>query len=260
MFILAVPLRMTANAIDCYSIYLSEMTADCKYKDLPLLHTLKLSNVPPYVTGSSLTTFFSNYGPVDKVVFVVNKDEMLEMRINKAITEFSNYQQAFAFKEAYIVFKQATSVIKAMNGRSIDLFQSNGFDSTVKTGVSLWYDSHLSKILNRNKIMQSVHETVVKYNKNQEEKERLEKEKQKPDAEGWITVGNRGRNAGFQQNKNQLDNLRIRMKAKSGELSDFYAHQHTEKKKNELIALRQKYADDKKRILSAKQSRNFQPL
>lgn len=250
---------MTANTKHCHSIYMAELTKSSDEKNFPARHTLILLNVPPYITATALSSFFGKLGQIVSVSFEMYDQSDLEVRDNKSKTEFFNHQQPYKFKKAYIVYKYESSVVKALIIKSIDLFHENGNETIVQTGVSLWYDKHLSKIILGDKTMVRAQQILEKYQKDKEEEERLEKEKAKCNEDGWITVTRRGRNAGFEQNKDRLDNLRKRMKANSGEVKDFYAHQHKENKKNELLALRKTYLEEKKRILLGKSSRVFQP-
>lgn len=94
---------------------------------------------------------------------------------------------------------------------------------------------------------------INKYDKDQE---RAKRNEQVTDDDGWTVVTNKGRHAGLartEKNKNKLNDKKMKG------LKNFYTFQIRENKMNEIITLRKKHEEDKKRIEAIKKARKFKP-
>jgi hypothetical protein len=92
-----------------------------------------------------------------------------------------------------------------------------------------------------------------------EERERAAKRRaeEEPDDDGFVMVTSKRAKTGEESTNKKS---RSRPKKKKRELANFYAHQIRETKRNQLVELRQKFEEDKKRIEKLKAGRKFRPM
>ena len=92
-----------------------------------------------------------------------------------------------------------------------------------------------------------------------EEREREAKRRaeEEPDDDGFVMVTSKRVKTGDEATNKKS---RLRSKKKKKELTNFYAHQIRETKRNQLMELRQKFEEDKKRIEKLKAGRKFRPM
>ncbi|XP_034474645.1 ribosomal RNA-processing protein 7 homolog A [Drosophila innubila] len=257
-----VPLRITPDAKNCHSIYMREHFIRLMDPNKPKGRTLFLLNVPPYVTETSLQTFFKCAGNVESVLFAAKpgRDETAKWYEGMEVP-FSNAQTPFKFKVAYVVFQKGSSIGRALAIQSIDLYNSSG-ESLIKTGMELWHDEYENNfILDVAKTQAKIDAYMADYDK----RERAELEAAKTseaDADGWVTVGKEGRNAGFEQKESVIGRLenKLAKDKKTKELKNFYTFQIRESKLQNIVELRKKYEEDKRKIELLKQSRRFRPF
>lgn len=255
------PLKLKANAEHCHSIYMKEHFIRLMDPNKPKGRTLFLLNVPPYVTEKSLEEFFNRTGSVVSVTFAEKpgRDETDKWLQN--VTEFSNKEAPFKFKVAYVVFKTTNNVARALEVPSIDLFNETTGDSIIESGMQLWHTQYQAKILDVEKTQQYIDEYMAAYDEREREAAEAAKNSE-ADADGWITVGKQGKNAGFEQKDTVIGKLEQKMERgkKKKELTNFYTFQIRESKMKNIIELRKKFEDDKKKIESLKQTRRFRPF
>lgn len=227
----------------------------------PKGRTLFLLNIPPYVTEKSLELFFNNIGTVVSVTFAAKpgKDETNKWHQN--VTEFSNSETPFKFKVAYVVFKTTNSVGKALKAASIDLFDVNSGEPIVESGIQLWHSQYQKKILNVNNTQSYIDQYMADYDEREREAAAAARTTT-ADADGWVTVGKQGKNSGFEQKDTVIGKLedKIERGKKTKELKNFYTFQIRESKMKNIIELRKKFEDDKKKIETLKQTRRFRPF
>ncbi|XP_013102442.1 ribosomal RNA-processing protein 7 homolog A [Stomoxys calcitrans] len=256
-----VPLRVTPDSEHCHSIYMKEHFIRLMDPNKPKGRTLFLLNVPPYVTESSLETFFQNIGPVVSVTFAQKAGRDEDHKWQQKITEFSNIETPFSFKVAYIVFKNTNSVSRSLEVRSIDLFSPTSKESYIVSGMQLWHTQYMNRILDVEKTQAYIDEYMAAYD--EKEREAVEAAKtSEADADGWITVGKQGNNSGFEQTEANIGKLedKIERGRKKKELSNFYTFQIRESKMKNIVELRKKFEEDKKKIETLKQTRRFRPF
>ncbi|XP_017079449.1 ribosomal RNA-processing protein 7 homolog A [Drosophila eugracilis] len=228
----------------------------------PKGRTLFLLNVPPYVTEESLKTVFAQAGTIEAVEFAAKpgKDETIKWYEGTG-EPFSNNRPPFVFKVAYIVFQKSSSIGKALAFKSIDLFNSSG-ECILKTGMELWHEEYEGNYLLK---AQKAKLEVSKYMAAYDKMERAATEAAKTgeaDADGWVTVGKEGRNAGFEQKASVIGRLeqKVAKGNKTKELKNFYTFQIRESKMQNIVEMRKKFEEDKRKIELLKQSRRFKPF
>ncbi|XP_030377668.1 ribosomal RNA-processing protein 7 homolog A [Scaptodrosophila lebanonensis] len=256
-----VPLRLTPDAKDCHSIYMREHFIRLMDPNKPKGRTLFLLNIPPYVTEDSLKTFFKGAGGVESVTFAAKpgKDET-EQWLEQSKAPFTNTKAPFKFKVAYVVFRKSSVLAKALAFNSIDLFNSSG-NCLIESGMELWHSEYNSFILDNVKTQELIDAYMKGYDRRQLKELRTAKNGH-ADADGWVTVGKEGRNAGFEQKESVIGRLenKLAKDKKTKELKNFYTFQIRESKMQNIVELRQKYEEDKRKIELLKQSRRFRPF
>ncbi|XP_070855588.1 ribosomal RNA-processing protein 7 homolog A-like isoform X3 [Drosophila suzukii] len=242
---LLVPLRTKPNSKSCHSVFMREHFIHLMDPNKPKGRTLFLLNVPPYVAEDSLNTVFSRAGSIQAVEFAVRtgKEETTKWYESTGET-FSYARPFFIFKVAYIVFEKASSINKALALGSIDLFNTSG-ECIVKTGMELWHEEY-----DKNYLLEAYKAKVQirKYMAGYDKRERAATEAAKSgesDADGWVTVGNEGRNAGFKQKASLIGRLEQKIR---------------ESKMQNIMEIRKKFEEDKRKIELLKQSRRFKPF
>ncbi|XP_001357198.2 ribosomal RNA-processing protein 7 homolog A [Drosophila persimilis] len=257
-----VPLRMSSDALHCHSVYMREHFIRLMDPNKPKGRTLFLLNIPPYVTEESLKGFFKRAGNVESVQFAAKpgKDETIKW-YEGTNEPFSNVRPPFIFKVAYVVFQKSSSIGKALAVPSIDLFHSSG-ESTIKTGMELWHEEYENHyILDAEKTKAQITEYMADYDR-RERAAALAAKNSEADADGWVTVGKEGRNAGFEQKESVIGRLEKKREndTKTKELKNFYTFQIRESKMQNIVEMRKKFEEDKRKIELLKQSRRFKPF
>ncbi|KAH8405107.1 hypothetical protein KR222_001718, partial [Zaprionus bogoriensis] len=257
-----VPLRLTPDATNCHSVYLREHFIRLMDPNKPKGRTLFLLNVPPYVTEASLQACFQRVGSVESVLFAgkPGREETAKWYEGLDIP-CSDARAPFQFKVAYVVFQKSNSVGRALSLQSIDLYNSSG-ECLVKTGMELWHDEYEQRFLLDVAATQA---QIDAYMADYDKRERAEAEAARTaeaDADGWVTVGKDGRNAGFEQKESVIGRLehKLARDKKTKELKNFYTFQIRESKMQNIVELRKKYEEDKRKIELLKQSRRFRPF
>lgn len=258
-----VPLRLTTDRPMelCHHIYMREHFIRLEDADKPKGRTLFLLNVPPYVTEQSLGTFFRAKVDVsNKVSFAERPGRNESEKWQQHCIPFSASAPPFKFKVAYIVFYKSVGVKRALLVESIDLFNSDG-NCLLESGMQLLHGQYEKSILNEVELQARIDKYMEAYDKR--EKETIEAAKNsEADADGWVTVGKQGRNAGFEQKESVVGRLeeKIVKGKKKKELENFYTFQIRESKMKNIIELRKKFEEDKLKIEALKKTRRFRPF
>ena len=231
----------------------------------PKGRTLFLVNVPPYVTEESLRQFFNSVAEVHSVAFAEKpgKEEAEKWR-QTTIQSYSSLKSPFRFKVAYVVFKNTSNLAKALEVQSIDLFSKTADkdESFICSGIQLWHSEYAKRfITNEDEELTKIDQFIEEYDERDREAQ-LAASNSEADADGWVTVGKQGRNAGFEQTEKVINRLedKITMGKKKKELANFYTFQIRESKMKNIADLRQKFEEDKRKIEVLKQTRRFRPF
>ncbi|XP_011184303.1 ribosomal RNA-processing protein 7 homolog A [Zeugodacus cucurbitae] len=258
-----VPLRLTADRPLklCHHIYMREHFIRLEDADKPKGRTLFLLNVPPYVTEQSLGTFFrAKVDVINKVSFAERPGRNESEKWQQHNIPFSASTTPYKFKVAYVVFNKSLGVKRALQLDSIDLFNSDG-NCTIESGMQLLHSQYEKRILDEVELQTRIDKYMEAYDKR--EKEAIEAAKNsEADADGWVTVGKQGRNAGFEQKESVVGRLeeKIVRGKKKKELENFYTFQIRESKMKNIVELRKKFEEDKQKIEALKKTRRFRPF
>lgn len=196
-------------------------------------------NVPPYATQKSLKRVFSEAGPVRYVTLHDDAKHTQEQ------------SKRLGYKVAFVIFEKSSDLKKALALEVIGPFSTT--EHPITLGLKKWVQEYNDSIVDRNKLSEYCTQIIHKYDK---DREKLAKGKQITDDEGWTVVTNKGRHSGVartEKNKQKLNDKKMKG------LKNFYRFQLRENKMNEILALRKKHEEDKKKIELIKKARKFRP-
>jgi len=120
--------------------------------------------------------------------------------------------------------------------------------------MNKWLSEYYSSNPDPSTLQQEIENFMTNFdtNKKEEEKE-LTKRRSTPDEDGFVLV---------QRRVKRTDGVEIQPTDKIKKdkvLPDFYKFQQTEAKRDQLVALRKKFEEDKERIAKMKKNRKFRP-
>lgn len=202
---------------------------------------------------------FSFLGPVEKVIFqqsptAVAKKPEAENELFRRVKPISGYKVAFVIFEGA---KSAKQALKTNISEPILLPQH----STV-TGVQKWRQEYNESVIKTNSLQDEIDKFMETFDDRVEEKIQQEKETVGvADDEGWITVTRQGKKAGIPRTEEKEKRIIANEDKKKPrkELQNFYTFQIRESKMENIVKLRKKFEDDKKRITLMKMARKFRP-
>lgn len=280
MFSLHLPLSATALALKHRSdrdthhqIFVTEHSKKRSDADLPVGRTLFCLNVPPYVQADHLAAGFADAsgGDVAHVVLADRCGVRLQAPAVAASAASPQQSSHFSappvglnqFKSAYVVFRSTKALhsILADGCSEVRLYRSN--KTLLDTGLARWTRDYLAAQPDEGALEAEVNEYMAAFERTEEEQraaERRQKAEAEVDDEGWQTVG-KGRGAGFEQKESTLHRLEEKIEAgkKRKELLNFYTFQIRDSKKQHVVGLRKRFEEDKRKIESMKQARQFRP-
>lgn len=229
--------------------------------------------MPPYVQADHLAAGFSDAsgGDVSHVVLADRCGVRLQAPAVAAAAEQPSQSPFVAatvglnqFKSAYIVFRstKALRTLLADGVHEVPLYRAN--KTLLDTGLAKWTRQYLAGQPDERTLEAEVTEYMTVFERTEEEQRDAER-RQKAEAtavddEGWQTVG-KGRGAGFEQKESTLRRLEDKIEdgKKRKELLNFYTFQIRDSKKQHVVGLRKRFEEDKRKIESMKQSRQFRP-
>ena len=163
------------------------------------------------------------------------------------------------FKVAYIVFKKASSLQKALQLDSSELRYFSTEERPVDTGISKWCKEYARNYPNPTKLQKEIDEFMDEFDKRQEEeKEKAKRLQSEPDEEGWVTVGKGGRKPGASKVE-AAGLLEKKKKKKQKQQLYFYNFEQRETRREHIAQLRKKFEEDKEKVAKMKAARKFRP-
>lgn len=165
-----------------------------------------------------------------------------------------------SFKIAYIVFKKVAHLDRALKLTNLKPMYSTSID--IKLGLDKWIEQHNSSIMLSKTIKENIEEFMKSYDQTVKREKEKEKLLEQEDDEGWVTVTKRGKVQSFARSEKVENKILAKeeINKKRKELKNFYTFQIRESKMKHIVALRQKFEEDKKKIAQIKQSRRFKPF
>lgn len=250
----ALELKLTEDSTSPHTIYLKEHAVREHTPDKPSGRTLFIVNLPPYVDEKGLVNAFKDAGPIKSVQLSTKPND--SDKTNKFIIDLEKP----TFKVAYLVFEKVLHLDKAL--KLTELRPLNSEDHQVKVGMKKWIEEYNNAVLMPKTLKERVEKFMKKHDEDKQKAEKKEKALEAEDDEGWVTVTKRGKVQSFARSEKVENKIMAKEQKnkKRKELQNFYTFQIRESKMKHIVALRQKFEEDKKKIAQIKQSRRFKPF
>ncbi|XP_063698268.1 ribosomal RNA-processing protein 7 homolog A [Culicoides brevitarsis] len=127
--------------------------------------------------------------------------------------------------------------------------------SAPTTGLLKWIEDYKNKIRPEEELQAEVDEYLKEFDA------KAETGDNQADDDEWTVVGKNGKQAGFKQKESVVSKLEAKLlKDREKLMPTFYANQAREYKKQHLIKLKKKFAEDKSKIEHIKKHRRFKPF
>ncbi|OWR41461.1 putative rRNA processing protein RRP7 [Danaus plexippus plexippus] len=252
----ALDLKVNKDSVSPHVIYFKEHTVREHTSDKPSGRTLFIINVPPYADERGLANAFREAGKVVSVI-LTSRPNSSETKIDTFLGEPT---KSGSFKVCYLVFSKVADLDKAL--KLTELQPMNSSEHQIKVGISKWLDEYNNSIQHPKALKSKIESFMQDYDKKMASQQEQEKELEKEDDEGWVTVTKGGKIQSFARTekvKNKIMEKEEKNK-KRKELKNFYTFQIRESKMKHIVSLRQKFEEDKKKIAQIKQSRRFKPF
>lgn len=235
-------IRFDADSSDRHQLFLKEHSVRNQEPEYPRNKTLFVLNVPPYATTDCLKhAFIKLCGDVHSITFTKTK----------------------GFKTAYIVFKNESSLDKALELSEDCVITLNSDTNVCFTGLKKWCKQYNDSLCDEQKMKKEIEEYLTLYDKQIED--RIAKEQNvEEDDDGWVTITGGKKRGQFAPSRKESTIGRMQQKEeqrkKKKQLLNFYTFQIRETKKQNLAELRKKFELDKKRLQELKLKRTFKPF
>ncbi|XP_028175262.1 ribosomal RNA-processing protein 7 homolog A [Ostrinia nubilalis] len=253
----ALELKLTEDSVSPHTIYIKEHAVREHTADKPSGRTLFVVNLPPYVDEKGITNAFKDAGTLRSVQIATKPNDLdAKSQTNKFIQD----EKKSTFKVAYLVFATVSQLDKAL--KLTELRPLNSDDYKVKLGMSKWVAEHNNSVVMSKTLKEQVEVFMKKHDEAARKAEKKEKTLEEEDDEGWVTVTKRGKVQSFARSEKVENKIMAKEEKnkKRKELKNFYTFQIRESKMKHIVALRQKFEEDKKKITQIKQSRRFKPF
>lgn len=249
-------LKLTEDSVSPHTIYIKEHAVREHTPDKPSGRTLFIVNLPPYVDEKGLSNAFGDAGTIQTVQLACKPHDLDKSQTNKFIQE----ELKSTFKVAYLVFAKVAQLDKAL--KLTELRPLNSEDHKIKLGMSKWIEEHNNSVIMPKVLKEQVERFMKKHDEAAKNTEKKEKALEDEDDEGWVTVTKRGKVQSFARSEKVENKIMAKEEKnkKRKELKNFYTFQIRESKMKHIVALRQKFEEDKKKIAQIKQSRRFKPF
>ncbi|XP_070152857.1 ribosomal RNA-processing protein 7 homolog A [Polyergus mexicanus] len=235
-------IRFDADSSDKHQLFFKEHSVRNQEPEYPRNQTLFVLNVPPYATTDCLKHAFTKLcGDVNLITF----------------------SKAKGFKTAYIVFKEESSLDKAMELSEDSVITLNNDENKCLTGLKRWCKEYNDSLCDEEITKKEIEEYLTLYDKQIED--RIAKEQiAEEDDDGWVTIAGGKKRGQFAPSRKESTIGKVQQKEeqrkKKKQLVNFYTFQIREAKKQNLTELRKKFELDKKRLQELKLKRTFKPF
>lgn len=250
-----VPVMFDKTKSGVHYMYLKQHEVRQNDETKPKGRTVFVGNLPPWVTEMSLQNAFCCCGVVEKVIL-----QRKPGHDDKAAEDFRPGRHMLPkmnHRVAYIVFAKNESVDKALHlAYSTPLILSTKKQPIIH-GLAEYKNLYLksrTKQVDKDKLIEAIKE----YDKKEQEKEEALKNSG-PDEEGWVTVTRVGKNKGAPRTQNEQERVLARRRKKKLELTNFYAFQIREEKKQKIEELKAQFAKDRSKVEQMRAQRKFKP-
>ncbi|XP_034236081.1 ribosomal RNA-processing protein 7 homolog A [Thrips palmi] len=256
----ALYLKYSSESSGQHMIFVKQHAVRERHPDKPSDRTLFMLNIPPYCTEESLKFAWRECGAV-KAVFFHSKPSASVPLVDES-PFFPTHEVVKGFKVAYVVFEKPEGLMRALNWNQDQPLILSSSESPLLCGTSKWCTEYNARIPDVNAMKEDVDSYMAAYDKKVQKEIEKEKAEGEEDEDGWITVSKRGRNPGFARTENKTKKILANedKKRSKKELLNIYSFQIREAKMKNLMTLRQKFEEDKKKIQMLKTARKFKPF
>ncbi|KAJ3295058.1 Ribosomal RNA-processing protein 7 A [Rhizoclosmatium sp. JEL0117] len=210
----------------------------------PTDRTLFVANVPVDASEAHVRRLFRRCGPIASV--------------------------SLSRRAAHVVFEDPESLLRAEQMRSRRRVWSAEVDDAADSqnaaiaphliGLEKWIKLFVHNHPPLATLQQQANEYMRQYDHLQNERQKeLARRRAEPDEDGFILVGAHKQAKKADDSKDETEGGNRKKKPKKIEHVDFYRFQMRESKRNQLVELRNKFEEDKKRIEKLKATRKFKP-
>mmetsp|Transcript_26586 Transcript_26586/g.36714 ORF Transcript_26586/g.36714 Transcript_26586/m.36714 type:complete len:261 (-) Transcript_26586:3-785(-) len=218
----------------------------------PSNRTLFIAGLPYGILEKELRIIFSAFGEVDDVL----------------LSTVGGIKVAHVIYEAPQGVKKA--LISAKKGIQAPLRarEEAASDSTCaplpETGIKKWIAEHVAMRPGNDILRKQVDTWMAGWEKEQE-RQKAEAAAEIEAEEGWTVVKGRKKSVSGTGvvvgglAKKKAEAMGTRMGKEKAKLDDFYRFQRREKNRSELLVLREKFEEDKKKVAKLKAARKFKP-
>lgn len=205
--------------------------------ELPAQRTLFAVNVPHGASAEALRTAFERLGAVSDV-------RLGSMEATDGSAAGASSSTA-AVPTAHVIFESAPALKAALKSKKV---------------LRLALEANApARTESREELQRSVDSLLKRFEHEERERERQAlAEKGQMDADGFVVVGRRGKPVG-QEAQQQPTASADKKKRKAGANPDFYHFQQHERKREQLVKLREQFEADKARIAKMRTERKFKP-
>ncbi|KAL3876926.1 hypothetical protein ACJMK2_034707 [Sinanodonta woodiana] len=255
-----VPVKFSEKCKAAHYLYLKEHAVRDNDEHKPKNRTLFVLSVPPYCTEECLRRLFAQCGKVQRVY--IHKKPTASLPVLDTSKYFPVTPPIQGFKVAYIVFKDPKSIQRAKNLPYDKPLILSTPEHPLLIGLNKWCKEYEENVVDVKEMQTEIDSFMAKFDQKQEEELRKAKESEGvPDEEGWVTVTRLGKKKGIPRTEafDKKGKEKERKKRKERELLNFYTFQNRENKRDEIAKLRQKFEEDKQRIVLMRASRKFRP-
>lgn len=173
------------------------------------------------------------------------------------------FSKAKGFKTAYIVFKEESSLDKAMELSEDCVITLNNDENKCLTGLKRWCKEYNDSLCDEEITKKEIEEYLTLYDKQVEDRIAKEQIAEEED-DGWVTIAAGKKRGQFAPSRKESTIGKVQQKEeqrkKKKQLLNFYTFQIREAKKQNLAELRKKFELDKKRLQELKLKRTFKPF
>uniref|UniRef100_A0A0A9XBH4 Ribosomal RNA-processing protein 7 C-terminal domain-containing protein n=1 Tax=Lygus hesperus TaxID=30085 RepID=A0A0A9XBH4_LYGHE len=246
-----------SSAIHC--VLAKEHSVREKCKEKPEDRTVFLRSVPPFVTKEALIRAFGKFGEIREVYF--HPTPCASVPPSNISRFFEDVPPIYGFKVAYVVFAQeegARNTLLSPADETLILFEKK----PTETVLDRWINEYNQRVnIDSEALKKEVDDYMAQYDESKEEMEVKEKQKHEEEEaeDGWVTVT---RKSGIPRKESVHKKIMKKQdnRTKKTQLMNFYRFQIRESKMNQLVKLREKFEEDKKKITQLKESRKFKPF
>lgn len=224
----------------------------------PSDRTLFILNVPQFFNNRCIKYLYEHCGEIERI-FMHKKPKCVE-DVSEKKSVFSSEKHVAGYKVVYVVFKESSSLVKALKCDELPVLPVEKYNKSV--GLKKWIHEYNSCFIDVPSVQQEIDTFMANYDKKLEEEKQKSKEMETADEDGWVTITKHSRRSKISRkegvSKRILEKQKKEIEKKT--LLNFYRCQLRDKKMQEILELQKRFEKDKKRIALMKENRKFKPL